>query len=396
MKKITLASLLLLSVGLTGCSSNDEEEEKELVLPEIVNQFESENAWQTSVGSGVEHYFSRLSPVVYKDTVFVASRNGIVKAIDIKTGNEAWRTDLRVNPSFLPWEDDDSAKLAGGLSQAYGKIFIGSELGEIIALDRETGDIAWRKKVPGEALSAPAAGDGLLYVNLGSGKLIALHPDECEQRWVYEHEIPALTLRGISSPKSANGGVIFGEENGKLSVLVAESGYLAWQADVAVPQGASEFERLADVDTQPVIAGSTVYSLAYNGNLAAVDIRSGNVLWKRQYSGYREFTLDGRNIYLVDSDGTIYALDSNSGIERWSQPALNGWFLTGPTVFGEYLVTGDQEGHLHWLDKETGELVSRSEFDSSGFYVEPIIADDKLVVITRDGEVSLVNLPVKN
>jgi outer membrane protein assembly factor BamB len=99
---------------------------------------------------------------------------------------------------------------------------------------------------------------------------------------------------------------------------------------------------------------------------------------------------------LVDSDGIIYALDSNSGIERWSQPALNGWFLTGPTVFGEYLVTGDQEGHLHWLDKETGELVSRSEFDSSGFYVEPIIADDKLVVITRDGEVSLVNLPVKN
>lgn len=395
MKKITLATLLLLTLGLTGCSSSDDEED-ELTLPEIVNQFEADSVWQTSVGSGVEHYFSRLSPVVYKDTVFVASRRGEIKAIDINSGKELWRSDVRKNPAFWPWEDDDSAKLSGGLSEAYGKIFVGTERGEVIALDRETGELAWRKQVPGEALSAPAAGDGLIYVNLGSGKLVALHPDEGEQRWVYEHEVPALTLRGISSPQSANGGVIFGEENGKLSVVIAENGFLAWQADVAIPQGASEFERLADVDTQPVVQGSTVYSLAYNGNLVAVDIRSGNVLWKRECSGYRDFTVDGRNIYLVDSQGSIYALDASSGIERWSQPALNGWFLTGPTVFGNYLVTGDQEGNLHWLDKETGDLVSRSEFDSSGFYVEPITAGDKLIVITRDGELSLVNLPLAN
>ena len=63
MKKITLASLLLLTLGLAGCSSSDDEED-ELKLPEIVNQFEADSVWQTSVGSGVEHYFSRLSPVV--------------------------------------------------------------------------------------------------------------------------------------------------------------------------------------------------------------------------------------------------------------------------------------------------------------------------------------------
>lgn len=396
MKKITLASLLLLTIGLVGCSSNDDEEEAELVLPEIVNQFESKTKWSESVGDGVEHFFSRLSPVVYKDRVFVASRDGDIKAIDIESGDVIWQTDVRENPAFWPWADDDSAKLSGGLSQAYGKIYVGSEKGEVIALDRETGDIAWRQKVPGEALSAPAAGDGLLYVNLGSGKLVALHPDEGEQRWEYEHEVPALTLRGISAPASANGGVIFGEENGKLSVVISENGFLAWQADVAVPQGASEFERLADVDTQPIVVGPTVYSLAYNGNLVAVDIRSGNVMWKREYSGYRDFTLDGNNIYLVDSLGTIYALDASSGIERWSQPALNGWYLTGPVAFGDYLVTGDQEGNLHWLDKTTGDLVSRSSFDSSGFYVDPIAVGENLVVITRDGEVSLVELPLAN
>ncbi|MDO6646848.1 PQQ-binding-like beta-propeller repeat protein, partial [Acinetobacter guillouiae] len=76
------------------------------------------------------------------------------------------------------------------------------------ALDRETGEEVWRKNVPGESLSKAAAGDGLIFVNLGSGTLLALHPDTGEERWSFEQEVPALTLRGQSAPTVANGGVL--------------------------------------------------------------------------------------------------------------------------------------------------------------------------------------------
>jgi outer membrane protein assembly factor BamB len=391
MKKLSMATLALCMASLLGCSSNDDEEE--IVLPEIVNQFETQVAWTNGVGDGVEHYFSRLTPTVYKDIAYVAARNGEVEAISVSSGKTLWETDVRKNVSFWPWADNDSAKLSGGILQAYGKLYIGSEHGEVVALDRETGEIVWRKAVPGEALSSPAAGDGLVYVNLGSGKLLALHPDTGEERWRHEQEVPALTLRGLSSPASANGGVLFGEESGKLTVLIAENGYTAWSAEVATAKGASEFERLVDVDTKPIIVGAFAYAIAYNGNLAAVDVRSGNVVWKREYSSYRDLSIEANVIYVVDSDGIIYALDKDSGIERWSQSALRGWYLTAPTVAGNYLAVGDQEGNLHWLDKQTGELVSRESFDSSGFYVEPVVAEDKLIVVTRDGEVSAVKIP---
>ncbi|RZF77789.1 outer membrane protein assembly factor BamB [Pseudoalteromonas sp. CO325X] len=390
MKKLTLAGLALCMASLTGCSSSDEDE---LVLPEIANQFETQVLWQETVGDGVEHYFSRLQPAVYKDRVFVASRFGEVQALSLTDGDVLWENDVRADASFWPWESTDSAKLSGGILQAYGKLFIGSEHGQVVALDRETGEVIWRKSVPGEALSKPAAGDGLVYVNLGSGKLLALHPDSGEERWRYEQEVPPLTLRGLSAPTVANGGVLVGEETGKLSVLISDSGFAAWQADIAQPKGASEFERLVDVDTEPKVSGSMVYTLAYNGNLAAVDIRSGNVVWKREYSSYREFSIVGTTIYVVDSDGVIYALDKSSGIERWSQPALRGWYITGPAVLGDYLAVGDQEGNLHWLERNSGELVARHEFDGSGFYVEPVVADDRLIIVTRDGEVSAVKAP---
>ena len=387
MKKVTLASIALCMATLVGCSSNDEEE---LVLPEITNQFETQVIWQESVGDGVAHYFSRLQPAYYNDRVYVASRDGEVEALSLEDGDTLWHTDVRENSSFWPWGSEVSAKLSGGILQAYGKLFIGSEHGQMVALDRETGDVVWRKNVPGEALSRAAAGDGLIYVNLASGLLLALHPDTGEERWRYEQEVPPLTLRGSSAPTVANGGVLMGEETGKLSVLIADSGFAAWQAEVAQPKGASEFERLVDVDTEPKVSGATAYTLAYNGNLAAVDIRSGNVVWKREYSSYREFTIVGSTIYVVDSDGVIYALDKSSGIERWSQAGLRGWYITGPAVLGNYLAVGDQEGNLHWVDISSGELVSRYEFDSSGFYVEPIVADDRLIVVTRDGEVSAI------
>ncbi|KPM83066.1 outer membrane protein assembly factor BamB [Pseudoalteromonas sp. ACER1] len=391
MKKLTAATLALCIATLTGCSSSDDEEE--LVLPEIVNQFETDVVWQESIGDGVQHYFSRLTPAIHNDVVYVANREGEVEALSLENGDTLWQTDVRENPAFWPWETTESAKLSGGILQAYGKIFVGSEHGYLTALDRETGEIVWRKTMPGEVLAKPAAGDGLIFVNLGSGKLLAVHPDTGEERWRFEQEVPPLTLRGQSSPTVANGGVLLGLETGKLSVLISENGYSAWSAEIASPKGASEFERLVDVDTQALISGPYAYAIAYNGNLAAVDIRSGNVVWKREYSSYRDLSMDSQSIYVVDSDGVIYSLDKTSGIERWSQPALRGWYLTGPTVAGKYLALGDQEGNLHWLDKETGELVSREDFDSSGFFIEPVVAGDKLILYTRDGEVSAVKIP---
>jgi len=391
MKKLTAATLALCIATLTGCSSSDDEDE--LVLPEIVNQFEIEVVWQESIGDGVQHYFSRLTPAIHNDVVYVANREGEVEALSLENGDTLWETDVRENPTFWPWETTESAKLSGGILQAYGKIFVGSEHGYLTALDRETGEVVWRKTMPGEVLAKPAAGDGLIFVNLGSGKLLAVHPDTGEERWSFEQEVPPLTLRGQSSPTVANGGVLLGLETGKLSVLISENGYSAWSAEIASPKGASEFERLVDVDTQALISGPYAYAIAYNGNLAAVDIRSGNVVWKREYSSYRDLSMDGQSIYVVDSDGVIYGLDKTSGIERWSQPALRGWYLTGPTVAGKYLALGDQEGNLHWLDKETGELVSREDFDSSGFFIEPVVAGDKLILYTRDGEVSAVKIP---
>ncbi|MBQ4796984.1 PQQ-binding-like beta-propeller repeat protein, partial [Pectobacterium versatile] len=87
-------------------------------------------------------------------------------------------------------------------------------------------------------------------------------------------------------------------------------GQLIWQQRISQPGGATEIARLNDVDTTPVVASNVVYALGYNGNLTALDLRSGQITWKREIGSVNDFIVDGDRIYLVDQDDRITALNT--------------------------------------------------------------------------------------
>ena len=283
--------------------------------------------------------------------------------------------------------------VAGGLTIAYGKLYLGTEHGEVFCLSMESGEVLWRSKVRGEVIAPPGAGEGLIFVNTGAGYLVALHPDSGEQRWEFEQEVPPLTLRGISTPVATNGGVLFGSANGKLNVVIAETGLEAWRQSVATPVGASELERLVDVDTQPLVVGNSIYSLAYNGNLVSVETQSGRIQWKKEYSAFQNLAHEGLALYLTDVNDNVYAVDTRDGKLIWQQSALHRRGLTGVYAGGDHVVVGDAQGVLHWLSKDSGELVSRLELDSAGMFVPAVGKDNNIVVVTRDGEITAITAP---
>ena len=392
--KLQLKPLLLLSaVLLAACSSKEE-----LVLPPVSNSIEPVEVWDADIGSGVEHYESALTPIIVGDTVYAASREGLVAAYGLSNGKKKWQFDLRKPAGSSFWQSigavwsGDNARISGGISQGYDKLYFGTENGDVVALSLD-GELVWRTEVTGEVLVKPAVGEGLVVVATGAGTLVALHPDTGEQRWQFDNEQPALTLRGVSEPVIEAGGVIYGSGSGKVGVVIAERGYQAWEEAVGVPQGSTDLSRLADVDAKPLVQGGTVYSIAYNGALVAQELRSGRQIWKRDYASFRNMAMYGDTIYLVDSVGSIYALDSRSGTEKWSQFGLNKHYLTGPTVYKNYLVIGDNQGNLHWVNRETGDFVARQSMDSSGFYTEAVTDGSYLLVQSRNGELVLLQTP---
>ena len=385
LRKVLLPGLLSVTL-LSGCSlfSGEEDVVKMSPLPTVENQFTPSTAWDVSVGSGIGDFYSNLHPAYADSVVYAADRKGTVKAVNADDGKEVWSVNLAEKDG---WFSRKPALLSGGLTIAGGHVYVGSEKAQVYALDAGTGAIVWQTTAAGEVLSRPTASDGLVLVHTSNGQLQALDENSGVVKWTVNLDMPALSLRGESAPAVAYGAAIVGGDNGRVSAVLMQQGQLIWQQRISQATGTTEIDRLSDVDTTPVIVNGVVYALAYNGNLTALDLRSGQILWKRELGSVNDFIVDGNRIYIADQNDRVLALTTDGGVTLWTQSDLLHRLLTAPALYNGSLVVGDSEGYMHWINPEDGRFVAQQKVDSSGFLTEPVVADGKLLIQAKDGTV---------
>ena len=386
--------ILLIPIILAGCSS-DEDVIKPSPLPDFKSDLQVKKLWGTVVGDGVEEAYLALTPAVTERWVFAASRDGKVVKIDRNTGKKVWTMDT-------------GHTITGGVAAGYGLVAFGTANGDAVVLDENDGKTLWVKEVGGEVLSAPAIASDLVIVQSIDGRIHALNRKDGTVSWLYDTAIPILTLRGESTPYVRGGVTLAGFANGKLAAIDTETGAVGWERPIGEPTGRSELERLIDLDGRFWVSGKTVYAATYQGRVAAVDIPSGRLLWQRKmssFSGVSEFL---NQVYVVDDESNIHALDSLSGTDLWTQSALRGRSLSAPTAYDRYVVVGDFQGYLSWLSYKDGSFVARVKVSvpayrnpnaklgtvsairthSGGLRAEPVVYDDIVYVQGNGGEVA--------
>ncbi|RIJ73342.1 outer membrane protein assembly factor BamB [Escherichia coli] len=385
LRKLLLPGLLSVTL-LSGCSLFNSEEDvvKMSPLPTVENQFTPTTAWSTSVGSGIGTFYSNLHPALADNVVYAADRAGLVKALNADDGKEIWSVSLAEKDG---WCSKEPALLSGGVTVSGGHVYIGSEKAQVYALNTSDGTVAWQTKVAGEALSRPVVSDGLVLIHTSNGQLQALNEADGAVKWTVNLDMPSLSLRGESAPATAFGAAVVGGDNGRVSAVLMEQGQMIWQQRISQATGSTEIDRLSDVDTTPVVVNGVVFALAYNGNLTALDLRSGQIMWKRELGSVNDFIVDGNRIYLVDQNDRVMALTIDGGVTLWAQSDLLHRLLTSPVLYNGNLVVGDSEGYLHWINVEDGRFVAQQKVDSSGFQTEPVAADGKLLIQAKDGTV---------
>ena len=372
---------------LSGCSLFNGEEDVVTMspLPKVENQFTPTEVWNSSVGDGVGEFYSNLRPAWQGTTVFAADRHGVVKALDADSGKEIWKADLSEKTGFF--SSNRPALLSGGVTASGNHVYVGSERAVVYALNSDDGKIAWQTNVAGEAVSRPVVSDGLVLVHTSNGMLQGLNESDGTVQWTVNLDMPSLSLRGESAPATAFGAAIVGGDNGRVSAVLMKEGQMIWQQRISQPSGATEIDRLNDVDTSPVVVEGVVYALGYNGNLTALDLRSGQIIWKREVGSVSDFIVDAGRIFVVDQNDRVMALNTQGGVSLWRQSELLHRNLTAPVLYNGYLVVGDSEGYLHWLNTDDGRFVAQQKVDSSGFLSAPVVASDKLLIQAKSGDV---------
>ncbi len=384
--KVCVTLSLLFLTGCSGFSYNpltwfsDDEVDPPKELVDINRQVNLRRDWSLNVGNGQGGKYNEITPVVDGATVYAASEDGTIVAVDTANGSVRWRQRL-------------SLSITGGVGAGNGVVMVGTEDAEVVVLNQSDGEIRWRTTVSSEVLSAPQTNGNVVVAQTVDDKLVALDFESGEQRWIYESNLPALTLRGTSRPLFAGGGsVVAGFSNGTLVSVAAQDGVFRWEERVAIPEGRYDIDRVIDVDGDLLLDGSRILASSYQGNLMAFDVATGRIVWGKEASSFHGLTRGFGNLYYSNDKSHVVAVRDNSEDLVWENDDLEFRAITAPTAIGNYIAIADFEGYVHLISQVDGTIVGRTQIDNDGIRANLIPANDKLYVYGNSGRLVSLSL----
>ena len=328
------AALLALAIMAAGCSSNSKKELPPAELTSFKEEVVLQKQWSRSIGDGQGKTYNMLVPAIDGDRIYAADVNGEVVAMNRMTGDVIWKKDLKL-------------RVSGAVGAAYGLVTIGTLKGEVLALDASNGEEKWRAHVTSEVLAPPANNGDVVVVQTQDDRVVGLDASTGNRRWIYESTPAVLTLRGTGAPLVTNHLAIAGLSTGKVVALDTSNGVPVWEQRVAIPQGRSELDRVVDIDGGLLLSGGTLYVATYQGRVAGLDLESGRVLWQRDASSYAGVAQGFGSVYLSLANGTVEGIDERTTTGLWSNDQLARRQLGSPEVYSSYIAVGDFEGYLH-------------------------------------------------
>ena len=279
-------------------------------------------------------------PVVGRDgTIYLATTwLGNVMAIDPQTHTVKWSTTVSQN-SASSTRFEAPPKLGPD-----GTIYVQSNDSRIHALDSASGLEKWAYGSPSSLEypnCVPAIGsDGTVYVTQPFG-VAALDPNSGLAKWFY-----SVGMFGSGSPTISADGTIYAvgitnpsSSDPKTREIVAlnPDGTLRWKT-VGLPEY---------MHTPAIGADGTLFSVAQS-NVIAINGQNGTIKWTTQpgtgYANEPEVTPDGTLLLTGAGSNRLYALDSASGLVKWS-------FFTGDFV--QCMPAVDANGTIYFQSMNT-------------------------------------------
>lgn len=372
---ILLISLMLV---LSGCSTPDNSEPP-AELTDIENPESVSELWSFKTGKSAPLNLFDLAPLVLGNRIYTIDIKGRIYQIDANNGRPDWSYD-----SELP--------AIAGLSGDSRHLVATSRDGEVALFEIVEDSLKkiWQKQLTSEIRTQAVLDKNQVFVRTGDGKLSALDASNGEIQWTVTRRVPALSLTGNSKPLPVDDLVISGFDNGKLVAFERENGSTAWETTIGIPRGRTEIERLVDLDGQFVIRDGVIYISSFQGNLAAVTVNTGQVIWSREFSSSSAIEADSEALYLIDDHSHLWSVDRRTGSSFWKQDVLNARKITAATLIGDRLVVGDLHGYLHFLQRSDGKLMARIRSSENRYISKPVKHNDVAIVIDNFGNLTAV------
>ncbi|WCM95393.1 outer membrane protein assembly factor BamB [Acidovorax sp. NCPPB 2350] len=356
------AATALGGCSLWGGASKPKPADLEPVVPTLAVR----QAWIAKVGE-----IGRLPLDVHAsgNVVTLASADGVVAAIDARTGGDVWRVAV-------------GEPLSAGVGSDGKWSAVVTQTNQLVVFSG--GRELWRKPLPAQVYTAPLVAGNRVFVLAADRSLSAYDAANGVRLWSQQRPGEPLVLRQ-QGLLIAVGDTLVAGMSGRMVGFNPDNGTVRWEAPLASPRGTNDVERLVELLGHVSRVGDSVCARAYLATVGCVDAARGTVTWTQPASGSEGIHGDSNMLFGTEGNGTVVAWKRLDGSRAWSFDKLRYRKLTAPLLLGRSVVLGDDAGLVHLLSREDGAPVNRLSTDGSGVVAAPVVAGDTLVIVTRNG-----------
>jgi len=270
---------------------------------------------------------------------------------------------------------------------AQNKLYFATTQGRVGALRAIDGESVWNTELGAAIRRAPLVHDGTVFVVTERDQVVALTQDSGDPLWTFERARPSgFTIAGSAGLTLHNGLIYTAFSDGSVVALEPERGEARWVAETAVdvPRRRGGQPRILDVDTTPIVMGSTIVVGSFAAGLYGFESTTGTQVWRMpELTGAVGIASTPNRLVVASADSGIVCLDAETRAPLWTREVERG-APSEPVIVGGLTFIGESGGALLALDVFRGDEMGRIE-SRHGFTARVAAVGGKGLVVSNGG-----------
>ena len=346
--------------------------------------------WTAQIEGSTNRVRLAAAPVVGSNKLFAEGTDGVIRAFDKNTGALLW---TRGEDDMT--KDQAPSAFGGGVSYEAGRVYATNGIGDVKALNAETGEVIWKVKPAGPLRGSPTIAFGQLFVMTQDNQVISLNITDGSLVWDESGSTTQSGVFGVAAPAAGQGTVIAGYSSGELSAYRYENGRVLWSDALARTNISTTVGTITDIDADPIIDSGRVYALGQGGRMAAYELVTGQRIWELNLAGISTPAIAGEWIFTLTDDARLLAISRSNGRVRWitqlqryrdEKDKKGPIFWTGPVLAGGQLWIASSRGEVWKVSAGEGSATLFADVDQP-VSLPPIVADGYLYLLDDSGTI---------
>ncbi len=213
---------------------------------------------------------------------------------------------------------------------------------------------AWSINTHGLIEFPPAVANGVAYVVNKFGNLHAVRLSDHSTLWERERD---PRNRGkptdVTSPVYSEGELFVAFLDGELVALDARTGKPVWKRNLK-----------AHLESSPLVTGGVLYIGTDRKELIALGAADGKVKWRFEAPGAIKASPSHNDglVFVADYEGSMYAVDAVTGKAAWRtnttevKPFGDGGFYSSPAIDFGHVYAARDDGTVYAFDEKSGKV----------------------------------------